>query len=584
MRRLAAILAADVVGYSRHMAEDEVATLAALKATRAELLEPAFAEHGGRLVKLWGDGVLVEFPSVVGALECAAAVQRGMQARNADASTARKLQLRIGINLGDVIVETDAAGADDIYGDGVNIAARLQEIAEPGGIVVSHTVVNHVRNKVALSFVALGERQLKNIDEAVAIYDVGFNDPSAAARPEQVLARPAVAILPFDNMSGDPAQEYFADGITEDLITALSAWRWFPVIARNSTFTFKARAVNVVEVGKALGARYVVEGSVQRAGDRVRITAQLIDASNAVHLWAQNYDRRLGDVFDLQDEITRAIVGAIEPQLTRAEQQRAARKRPESLDAWDLSLQALAHIRKGTPSALAQSKALLTRAVTLSPSASYAQSWMALTQFQGALAGWTADPVRSLESTYEAAESAVALDDNDWLAHALLGIATLWYRRDYDKAASEEETAIALNPSAAIAYHFNGCVLTFAGDPAAAIAQLETVAKLDPRFQFMPVTLADIGLARLLVGELDEAVRQCERSIAARREHVRAWQRLASALGHLGRVDAARAALSQVNTLQSDFSAAYVAATYPFRDPAHTEIFCGGLRKAGWQG
>ena len=581
-------MSTDVVGYSRHIAEDETGTLAALKATRQDLLEPAVAARRGRIVKLMGDGALVEFASVVDALECAVAIQHGMKGRNAaaaEAPSAPRLQLRIGINLGDVIVESDPSGAEDIFGDGVNIAARLQELAEPGGIVVSHTVVNHVRNKVALGFVALGERRLKNIDEAVAVYDVCLDGTAPrSGQPEQVLARPAVAVLPFRNMSGDPAQEYFADGITEDLITALSAWRWFPVIARNSTFAFKARAVDVTQVGKALGARYVVEGSVQRSGDRVRIGAQLIDAASAVHLWAQSYDRRLGDVFDLQDAITRAIVGAIEPQLTRAEQQRALRKRPENLDSWDLSLQALAHIRKGTPRALTAADQLLTRAVAMAPTSSYAQSLLALTRFQGALAGWASDPAGSLASTYEAAEAAVALDDCDWLAHALLGIATLWSCHDYDRAKEEEETAIALNPSAAIAYHFFACVLVFDGSPDKAIPKLRAVLQLDPRFQFLTVTLADMGLAHLLTGELEEAVRLCERSISERRENVRAWQRLAAALGHLGRIEAAEAALEKVFELQPDFGAAYVHATYPFRDPAHTAMLCEGLRKAGWHG
>src|ERR1700687_5300448 len=374
--------------------------------------------------------------------------------------------------------------------------------------------------------------------------------------------------------SGCPARA----AVSSDLITALSAWRWFPVIARNSTFAFKARAVDVTQVGKALGARYVVEGSVQRAGDRVRIGAQLSDAASAVHLGAQSYDRRLGDVFDLQDEITRAIVGAIEPQLTRAEQQRALRKRPESLDSWDLSLQALAHIRKGTPRSLTTADQLLTRAVAMAPTSSHVQSLLALTRFQGALAGWVLDPAGSFASTYEAAEAAVALDDCDWLAHALLGIATLWSRHDYDRAMEEEEMAIALNPSAAIAYHFFACVLVFDGSPDKAIPKLRAVLQLDPRFQFLTVTLADMGLAHLLTGELEEAVRLCERSIAERRENVRAWQRLAAALGHLGRIEAAEAALEKVFELQPDFGAAYVHATYPFRDPAHTAMFCEGLR------
>jgi len=306
-------------------------------------MDPAFAAHGGRLVKLMGDGALVEFASAVSALECAATIQRGMSARQPAQPGARCLQLRIGINVGDVVIEPGAGGSDDIYGDGVNIAARLQEIAAAGGIAVSGTIVDQVSDKVAFGFDPLGTPQLKNIDRAVTVFAVRLDANAPRSVPSApVLERPAVAILPFRNMSGDPAQEYFADGITEDLITALSAWRWFPVIARNSTFAYKGRAGDVTQIGRALGARYVVEGSVQRAGERLRIGAQLVDAGSGVHLWAQNYDRRLGDVFDLQDEITRAIVGATEPQLTRAEQQRAARKRPENLERLERKVPAVA--------------------------------------------------------------------------------------------------------------------------------------------------------------------------------------------------------------------------------------------------
>jgi TolB-like protein/Flp pilus assembly protein TadD len=374
------------------------------------------------------------------------------------------------------------------------------------------------------------------------------------------------------------------DGVTDSLTTDLSRISGSFVIARNTAFTFKGKAVDVKQLGRELNVRYVLEGSIQRGGGRLRVNVQLIDAKTGNHLWAERFQKPVTDLFDLQDEITRAIVGAIEPQLTRAEQQRAMRKRPENLDSWDLSLQALAHIRRGTPRALAAANELLIRAVDMSPTSSYAQSLLALTRFQGALVGWTDDPAGMLASTYEAAETAVALDDCDWLAHALLGIATLWKMRDYDKATTEEETAIALNPSAAIAYHFFGCVLTFDSRPAEAIRKLRAVIQLDPRFQFLAVTLADIGLAHLLIGEFEEAVRLCEQSIAERREHVRAWQRLAAALGHLGRVPAAEAALIKVFELQPDFGTAYVNATYPFRDPAHSATLYEGLRKAGWSG
>ena len=409
-------------------------------------------------------------------------------------------------------------------------------------------------------------------------------DAPCAAESGKVLQRPAVAIMPFQNMSGDPAQEYFADGITEDLITALSAWRWFPVIARNSTFVYKGRAVDVTRVGRDLGVRYLLEGSVRRAGERLRISAQLIEASTAHHIWAQTYDRRIGDVFELQDEITRAIVGAIEPQLTRAEQNRAARKLPANLDAWDLSLQALAQIRTGTSATLHEAERLLLQALQQDPTSSYAQSLLALARFQRALFGWSSDPRGSLLSTYEAALRAVELDDNDWQAHALLGIATLWSHSAYERATSEVERAIAINPSAAMAYHFAGCVLTYNDKPGEALPMLQAVLKLDPRFQLLPTTLADIGLVYLLTGDYACAVEYCERALVEQRDHLRALQRLAAAKAYLGRLEEASASFARVLKLQPQFSRAYLEATYPFRNPEHSRLLEDGLRRAGWNG
>jgi adenylate cyclase len=594
-RRLAAILAADVAGYTRLMERDEADTFTRLRAHRKDLFEPQIAAHRGRIFKLMGDGLLAEYASVVDAVECAVVLQRKMAERETDTPEDRRIRIRIAVNLGDVIVD-----GDDRLGDGVNIAARLQQLADPGGIAVSATVLSHIRNKVDLTFESLGERHLKNLDEPVTVFRVLFDGAprvessscadsitvsgsGAALPPEAILRRPAVVILPFLNLSGDPAQEYFVDGMTEDLITALAQWRWFPVIARNSAFTYKGRAVDVTRVGRELNARYVLEGSLRLAGDRVRVNAQLIDAGNGHHLWAQTYDRRLGDIFDLQDEITRAIVVAIEPQIAQAEQRRAARKRPENLDAWDMSLQALAQIRQGSASALVEAKRLLGQATALDATSSYAQSLLALAEFMGALAGWTRDPAGMLGKTLSAAETAVSLDEGDWLAHALLGIATLWVRRAYDKAILEEELALALNPSASIAYHFLGCALTFDGQAAAAVPKLAAILDIDPRFAFLPVTLADLGLAKLLTGEPEIALSFLERSLAEQPNNVRAWQRKTVVLAHLGRIEEAADALAQLLKLQPSFSAGYVSATYPFRDPAHAAIFADGLRKAGWR-
>ncbi|MFO1058600.1 MAG: adenylate/guanylate cyclase domain-containing protein [Dongiaceae bacterium] len=578
MRRLAAVLAADVVGYSRLIRADETATLTSLREQRAGVIEPSVAAHRGRIVKLLGDGFLAEFGSVVDAVSCAVAIQR---AAAEQAGGAGGLPLRIGINIGELVIEDG-----DIYGDGVNIAARLQEVADPGGIAVSDLVFAEVRNKLEVQFEPLGLQQLKNIDEPVGAHRVRWSGamPERAAPPARpVLGRPAVAVLPFENLSGDADQGYFADGITEDVITALSCWRWFPVISRNSTFAFKARAAEVSEIARQLGARYIVEGSVRRAGGRIRIGAQLVDAASGHQLWAERYDRQLADMFDLQDEIARAIVSAIEPQIARAEDARVLRKAPHSLDAWDLAVRALWLIRRGTRAELGEARGMLEQAIRLDPAASYPRSLLALALFQEALSGWTSDPPRALAATRAAAAEAVAADDGDWLAHALLGIGLVWTEHAFDRAIAEEERAITLNPSSAIAYQFLGCALGFGGRPEAALKALEAVLRLDPRYQSRSLILADMALCHLLLGANDDAVRTAREAVAEGRRNVRAWQRLAAALGRRGETAEAAVALAQVLTLQPDFSLAYLDATYPFRSPEDRAIMLDGLQRAGWQ-
>ena len=337
-RRLAAIFAGDIAGYSRLMGFDEEGTLRQLKAHRKELVDPKITEHRGRIVKTTGDGMLVEFVSVVDAVRCAVDIQRGMAERNAEAPTDKRIEFRIGINVGDIISD-----ANDIYGDGVSVAARLEALADPGGIMVSRTVHDQVCDKLSFGFEDMGEQSVKNIARPIGVHRVSFVEmaPLAAAatasKSEPTSSnRPSIAVLPFVNMSGDPEQEYFADGISEDIITGLSKLRWFFVIARNSSFTYKAKAVDVKRAARELGVRYILEGSVRRAGNRVRITAQLIDASTGNHVWADRYDGDLTDIFALQDEITKKVVSAIEPRLLEAEGLRALARPPADLDAWEL--------------------------------------------------------------------------------------------------------------------------------------------------------------------------------------------------------------------------------------------------------
>src|SRR5947209_8595258 len=363
-RRLTAILAADVAGYSRLMGQDEAGTLSRLRAHRRELIDPKIAEHKGRIVKTTGDGLLVEFPSVVEAVACAVAVQRGMAERNVSSPQDQRIVFRVGINLGDIIVD-----GEDIHGDGVNVAARLEALAEPGGVCVSGTVRDHIGDRLDITFDDMGEQSLKNIARPVRVYAVRLANvartPTVSLSESQtVLAlpdKPSIAVLPFQNMSGDPEQEYFADGMVEEIITALSRVRWFFVIARNSTFTYKGHAVDVKQVGRELGVRYVLEGSVRKSGNRLRITAQLVEAETGNHLWAERYDRDVSDIFAVQDEITERVVAAIEPELYTAEQVRSQSKPPDSLDAWECVIRALSCIGQGTQDENTEAEALFGR-------------------------------------------------------------------------------------------------------------------------------------------------------------------------------------------------------------------------------
>ncbi len=577
-RRLTTILAADVVGYSRLMAIDETGTLAQLKTHRKEVIEPKTAEYHGRVVKLMGDGTLMEFGSVVDAVRFAVDVQRAMVVRNASVPEDRQITYRVGINIGDIIVE-----GEDIYGDGINVAARLEALAEPGGICVSRTVFNHVKNKVELGFEDLGEQEFKNIPEPVRVYRIVEQEVRTLAS-HPVLNRPAVAVLPFDSLSGDPEQEYFADGITEDIITALSYWRWFPVIARNSTFAYKGRAMDVTQVARELGARYVLEGSVRKAGNRVRISAQLIDAPSGHHLWARRYDRDLSDIFALQDEITERIVASIEPELNRAEQERASRKHPESLDAWDHSLRALWHLNRMTKDDNAEACRLLQKAMELDPKWGGAVSLLALCQSFVGWLGWAEDPARqSAVFLLPIATQAVALDEGDWLAHATLGMAYVWARQ-HERGADELERAIDLNPSAARAYHFLGFTLAISGRPGDAIAELNTALRLDPRDPLISHTLAALGLSHFLLRKFEDAILVTGKSLRADPGNVRAHHRLVASLGHLGRIEEASAALRELLRWQPDFSKDYIDAAYPFKNPEHHDLILEGLRKAGWEG
>jgi TolB-like protein/tetratricopeptide (TPR) repeat protein len=406
-------------------------------------------------------------------------------------------------------------------------------------------------------------------------------ETTATNTSDDLFRRPAVAVLPFANLSGEPEQEYFVDGITQDIVSGLSYWRWFPVIARNSTLVYKKQSVDIKEIGQKLGAKYVLEGSVRKAGGRVRITAQLIDATTGHQLWSQRYDRDLTDIFEVQDEITGSIVASLEPELQRAEQQRAMRKPPQNLGSWDCCQRALAHQWKFTPEDYVEAIAFARRAIELDATSSYARSMLAICLYEQVMAGWSPDATKSFRESFEAACEAVALDDGDWLGHFMKGMGYLWTQRAYDLGTQENGRAVTLNPSAPGAYHGLACLLSFTGTWAEAIPQLHKLLRLDPQYRFAGSALADISLAHLLLRELETAREFAQKAIQAQPGFVRSYQRLASCLGHMGQESHAREVVEQLLHRQPDFSLAYVDATYPFKNAADREFFLDGLQKAG---
>ena len=497
-RKLAAILAADVVGYSRLMGADEAATLAALKRHRETIFDPAVAAHNGRIVKLIGDGVIAEFGSVVDAVNCALSVQRSNAAAPDQSGSQPVIVLRIGINLGDVIVE-----GDDIYGDGVNIAARLEPLAEPGGVCVSSIVNESVGNRIDVRFQDGGDISVKNIDRPIRVWKwhPSATAPTAArsdaAKPQPNVATASIAVLPFTNMSGDPEQEYFSDGISEDIITDLSKIAGLMVIARNSSFTFKGRSVDVRAVGRDLGVRSVLEGSIRRAANRVRITAQLIDAATGAHLWADRYDRDLTDIFAVQDDVTRRIVDALKVTLSPAEKARLADSGTPNIDAYDCYLRGRELLLGSTKNRerFEQSTKFFMRALELDPSYSQAYAGLSLAYNLDYQNRWSDDPDNSLRLAKHNAEQAIEKDPNEPFARQLSRPGSQSFEKDLDRAKSEVDIALSLNPNSSGAYASLGSIFSYSGQPLEAIPVLERATRLDPAFRPATSTLPRHGVS-----------------------------------------------------------------------------------------
>ncbi len=535
-RRLAAIMAADVVGYSRMMALDEATTLRLFKACVAEALEPLVGEHGGRIVKTMGDGVLAEFASAVEALECAAAFQRAMAERNAPLPSPQRIDFRIGIHDGDVVVENG-----DVFGDVVVLAERLQTMAPAGGLCISERVREDALGRVDLSFDDAGEQRLKNINRPVRAYRVHLSSGADSGPTLDLPNKPSIAVLPFDNMSGDPEQVYFADGVTEDIITALSHWRWFFVIARNSSFIYKGRSVDVKQVGRELGVRYVLEGSVRRIGSRARIACQLIDSASAAHIWAETFDRDVADIFALQDEITHSVVGAMEPAILRSEGQRMSRRAIRDLTAFECGQRGLWLMNRGHDPDYDAAIACFTECVARDPEMAMGHVGLARAYYGKVVYALSSDTDTDLALGYDAAKRGVALDPQDAYAYSALAGALLYLSR-HGEALDAAERAIAVNPNFAIGYFRLGQVLTYSGRAAEAIEPIKRSMRhnpYDPRFGALQLVLA---IAEYHAGELEAAVTTAR--AAMRQGEWRAVSVLGPALARLGRFEEARAAFT----------------------------------------
>jgi len=576
-RRLSAILAADVAGYSRLMGLDEEGTHVQLKDHLRRLFEPKIAEHRGRVVKNTGDGMLVEFSSVVDALRCAVEVQRGMAARNAEVLQDKRIEFRVGINVGDVIIEEN-----DIYGDGVNIAARLETLAPPGGICVSARVQEDARSKLNLAFEDAGEQQLKNIAWPVRVYRVRVEGVEAKPPPALALPdKPSIAVLPFQNLSGDPSQEYFADGIAEEITTALARLRGFFVIARGSAFTYKGKAVGLNQIGRELGVRYVLEGSVRKAGERVRIGVQLADAGTGREIWVERYERALADLFALQDEVTASIVTAVEPQLYAAESARVQQTPPGHLDAWDHVIRALPLIWRRTRSDNAAALDLLSAALRLDRFYARALGLHAWLSLWDAHAFWNAGGLATaLAPATERARAAVAIDGNDPWARLALGFSHM-LGREHEEAVEELRTALELNPNFALGHAFLGLTLAYGANGAEAVSYLETAMRLSPRDPYFSTFASFRAFAHFMAADYAAGLDWGRRAVRQHPEVAASWRGLALSAAMLGHLEEAQQAVAKARELQPDYSVDWVERASPLVHAVDRARYCDILRQVG---
>jgi adenylate cyclase len=571
-RRLAAILAADVVGYSALMQRAEEATYAEFERLKREVIEPGLSCHDGRLIKTTGDGALAEFASPSAAVRCAVEIQESI------ASGRSALKLRIGVNLGEVIVGADG----DLFGDGINIAVRLEGVADPGGILISEKVHSEVEGKLDAGFEDRGEQQLKNIAKSVRAYAVrgrafsALSDRLSAAPP--LPDKPSVAVLPFENMSGDPEQEYFADGMVEEIITALSRFKWLFVIARNSSFTFKGKAVDIKEVGRRLGVRYVLEGSVRKASGKVRITGQLIDATTGAHLWADRFERDLKDVFALQDEVTVAVVSAIQPKLFQTEIALATRQRPENLTAYDFFLRAMSQWYPATREGNTEAIRLANYALELDPRFGAVAALAGNCHMQNVLQGYAVDPQFERKEAVRLARLALSIDDGDPDTLARAAAISAFMVGDCESEIEMADRAVALNPNSFWAWHCRGWVYKTAGLPEEAVRSFERAIRMSPVDPLLHRSFTGMGLAFIELGRFDKAMAAGKKAIRQNPCFPTAYRCLASAFAHLGRDAEAREATARLLEVDPAFTiSGYIARG----GQSNSKLLIEGLRKAG---
>ncbi len=572
-RRLAAILAADVVGYSKLMAEDEAGTLAALKSHRRDLFNPLTSKHNGRIVKLMGDGALVEFSSVVDAVECAVSIQQSLAAANGP------IQLRIGINLGDVIID-----GEDIYGDGVNVAARLETLAAPGGICISAMVQESLGNRIEVAFADAGEHHVKNIARPIRVWhwqsDARGALPAATAPALDLPNKPSIAVLPFDNMSGDPEQDYFADGIVEDIITAFSRIKWLFVIARNSSFTYKGKAVDIKQVGRELGVRYVLEGSVRKAGNRIRITGQLIDTSTGAHLWADKFDGDLANIFDLQDQVTQSVVGTIEPRLEQAEIDRAKHKPTDSLDAYECYLRGLAAFHKLSRDASQEAVKLFSRAFELDPDYAAAYGMAARTYAQRKGLGFATVETEERAEALRLARQAARLGRDDAVALAAAGFALVMFG-EVGEGDAILDRSLSVNPNLAWAWQMSGLAKALAGYPDLAVERGEHALRLSPQDQQTFAMKGIVGAGYYLMGACEEAYTWSEAALREYSHFFLAAFTMAASAVRLGRQADAGRGIAIVRQVHPGLRISNIHELMNFQRPEDMARWREDLAKAG---